>query len=162
MGDELQQQILAQFLRSKIWDERTQRAVDMMRLCVHRRPQPTITDIQQNSRQGRPVKLGFRTEQDTILPPVEDDIGKHLFRTIKEMGDISYKKPKLAPVPVEWTTRESSANKGNKLVSFMYMGTLFLREPTGLSTHYNATCGLDWWPSKLHRLPFGATKPISS
>lgn len=128
MGDLRQQQqmILGQFPRSKIWDKDTQKAVDAMRLYLHRRPQPTITYIQENSRQGRPVKVVFPTVQDTILPPGEDDIRKLLFRCIKEMGDINYEQPKLAPVPVEWITSESSANGVHKPVIFHVHGGAFL------------------------------------
>jgi hypothetical protein len=126
MDSDNQRKILAQFPRSKVWDRRTQQAIDTIRLYMHRRPQPTITYIQQNSRQGKPVKNGFRTEQDVVLPPVEDDIRKLLFRVIKEMGSIRYEEPKLAPVPVEWTSIDSSKSDISKLVVFHVHGGAFL------------------------------------
>ncbi|KUJ24273.1 alpha/beta-hydrolase [Mollisia scopiformis] len=43
------------------------------------------------------------------------------------MGSIHYEEPKLAPVPVEWTSSEASASEGNKLVVFHVHGGAFFQ-----------------------------------
>ena len=97
---------MASFPRSRVWDQTTQKKIDAVRAFIHRHPQPTISHIQNESVQERPLEGPFRLLTDILPAPVEDDIRKALFRTINDLGDIEYEEPALAPVPVEWVSKK--------------------------------------------------------
>ena len=96
---------MASFPRSKVWDKTTQGRIDAIRAFIHRHPQPTISHLQSQSIQERPLKGLFHLVPDTLPAPVEDDIREALFRTIDSLGKLQYEQPSLAPVPVEWVSK---------------------------------------------------------
>ena len=105
---------LASFPRSKVWDQMTQKNIDAVRAFIHRHPQPTISHMQNESVQERPLKGPFHVLPDTLPAPVEDDIRKALFHTINDLGDIEYEEPALAPVPVEWVSKRACGHERDK------------------------------------------------
>ncbi len=102
-------QKMARFPRSKVWDEATQRDIDTVRAYIHRHPQPTISDIQNESARERSLKGSFHLVRDVLAAPTEDDIRQVLFSTIDDLGEAVYEPPELAPVPVEWVGSEVGA-----------------------------------------------------
>ncbi|KAL8815811.1 MAG: hypothetical protein Q9223_005090 [Gallowayella weberi] len=98
---------MSSFPRSKIWDETTQRSVDRVRSYIHRLPRPTISQLQHESAQERPLKGPVVVQSEILPPPIEDDIRQALFRTIEGLGKIEFEKPTSAPVPVEWIRKET-------------------------------------------------------
>ena len=108
MTDQIKiEQLMSRFPRSKIWDESTQQTVDAVRAYIHRRPQPSLSQIQRESIRERPLSGPFHVLQDTLPAPVEDDVRQCLFRTIDELGEALYDSPALVPVPVEWVGKKT-------------------------------------------------------
>ncbi|KAL8717519.1 MAG: hypothetical protein Q9181_008311 [Wetmoreana brouardii] len=103
---------MASFPKSQIWDQATQRSIDAVRAYIHRLPQPTISQIQNESVRERPLKGPFHLVPAILPAPNEDDIRQLLFRTINGLGDVEYEQPALAPVPVEWIGRKFSGLGG--------------------------------------------------
>lgn len=73
------------FGKSKVWDTKTQKSIDAVRAFIHRHPQPTISHIQNQSLQERPLEGSFHLVSDEFPAPVEDDIRQALFRTINAL-----------------------------------------------------------------------------
>ena len=93
---------MASFPKSEIWDERTRGAVNKVRAYIHRHPQPTISYIQNESVQDRPLKGPFHLVSDVLPAPIEEDVRQVLSDTIIDLRKIDFEMPDLAPVPVEW------------------------------------------------------------
>ncbi|KAL8807287.1 MAG: hypothetical protein Q9182_000792 [Xanthomendoza sp. 2 TL-2023] len=105
---------MSSFPRSKIWDETTQRNVDRVRSYIHRHPQPTITQLQHESVQKRPLKGPAVAQPETLPPPTEDDVRQALFRTIE--------------VPVEWIRKaEQAMDRSDDLVILHVHGGAFFQ-----------------------------------
>lgn len=100
---------LNRFPESKVWDQRTQRTADALQAHIHREPQPTISQIQQESVKGRPVNDDFHYFQDTLLQP-GNDIKDLLLQTTDQVQQVDYESPDLSPVSVQWIAQRLSAN----------------------------------------------------
>ena len=97
---------MARFKKSMVWYKSTQQSVDAVRAFIHRHPQPTISQIQQESIKERPSKSSCHLIPDVLSVPIEDDVRQLLFRTINDLGQIEYQRPDLVPVPVEWVGKK--------------------------------------------------------
>ncbi|KAI4266318.1 MAG: hypothetical protein L6R38_008823 [Xanthoria sp. 2 TBL-2021] len=101
------------FPQSKVWDERTQKKVDALGAHIHREPQPTISQVQQESIKGRLVNDDFHCFQDTLSPP-GNDVKDLLLQTIDQVKKVDYQSPERASFAMEWIGRRLSPNPTSK------------------------------------------------
>ena len=104
----LQSANMVHFPRSNVWDEATQKHVDQLRAFLYREPQPTISQLQEQSLKVRPLKGPCHLIQDILPAPEEDDVRQLLFQIIRQLGQVEYETPDLAAVPVEWISKRKS------------------------------------------------------
>ena len=104
------------FPRSTVWDKETQQAVDGVRAYIHRRPQPTISKLQEDSRKARTPKESSHYCEDTFQSPPEDEARQAFFKAVDSLGQIKYKRPPMANVPVEWVFEGNSVTRNHASV----------------------------------------------
>ena len=108
MAEDEGQQIIAQFPRSKVWDETTQQIVDTIRMAIHRQPAPTISQIQKDSLKSRPLGSAFHVVQDTLPAPAEDEARRVFFQAIQDLGRIEHPYFPATNIGLEWVSKRRS------------------------------------------------------